>query len=82
MAIEQYMRRYDWTQKCQNGKKPLYLEVTKDRYSLPLAVADTMAELARRRGVDVGNISKGVKTAERGGSSKYIRVWVDQEELA
>ena len=33
--------------------KPLYMEVTRDRYELPLAVADSPWELARMRGVTV-----------------------------
>ena len=32
------------------GKERLYMAVTRDRLSLPLAVADSAAELARLRG--------------------------------
>ena len=34
------------------GKERLYMAVTKDRLSLPLAVADSAAELARRNLVE------------------------------
>ena len=35
------------------GKERLYMAVTKDRLSLPLAVADSAAELARLRGANI-----------------------------
>ena len=38
------------------GKERLYMAVTKDRLSLPLAVADSAAELARLRGAKRENI--------------------------
>lgn len=74
--IEQYMRRYKW---AEEGKKltPLWLMVTKDKYQLPLAVADTAAELAKIVGVTPEAIIKSV-THKR--NSRYIRIYVDLEE--
>ena len=59
-------------------QKPLYLEVTKDRYELPLAVADSPYELARMRGVSVYPILHAVGGWEkrRTRRSKYRVVWV------
>lgn len=42
-----------------NPCKPLYLWVTSDKYELPLAVADSMEELARMAGVTVGTVTSG-----------------------
>ena len=76
--IEQYMRRYRWA-KEQDGKKltPLWLMVTKDKYQLPLAVADTAEELAEMVGVRPSTIVKSVTHRKK---SRYIRIYVDLEE--
>lgn len=73
--IEQYMRQYEWAKK--KNIKPLWLMVTKDKYQLPLAVADTAAELAQIVGVKPCTIIKNV-THRR--NSRYIRIYVDMEE--
>ena len=76
--IEQYMRRYRWV-KEKDGKKlvPLWLMVTKDKYQLPLAVADTAEELAAMVGVKPCTIVKSVTHRKK---SRYIRISVDLEE--
>lgn len=76
--IEQYMRRYRW-KKEQDGKMltPLWLLVTKDKYQLPLAVADTSEELAQIVGVSPSTIIKSVTHRRK---SRYIRIYVDMEE--
>lgn len=43
-----------------NPCKPLYLLVTSDKYELPLAVADSMEELARMAGVTVGTVTSSI----------------------
>lgn len=54
----------------------LWLKVTKDEYQLPLAVADTAAELARMTGVKPDSLyamrCHGVK--------EYIKVEVEDDE--
>lgn len=72
--LEQYMRKYKWAEK---NLKPLYLMVTKDKYELPLAVADTADELGRLVGVDQSTIIKSITHRK---NSKYIRIYVDLEE--
>ena len=60
----------------------LWLKVTKDKYELPLAVADTAAELGRMLGVSGNTIrtmackySKGkIKT------SKYRKVVINEDD--
>lgn len=76
--IEKYTRRYKWA-KEQDGKKltPLWLMVTKDKYQLPLAVADTSVELAKMVGVKPSTIIKSVTHRRK---SRYIRIYVDLEE--
>ncbi len=58
---------------------PVYVAVTRDRFELPVAVADTQWDLARMLGVSEGAVSKGVRYAERGGKrrSRYRKVWID-----
>ena len=62
--------------------KPLYLEVTRDKYKLPLAVADSPYELARMRRVDVTSILKAIRGLKMGTRRKsiYRLVWVDERE--
>lgn len=67
-----------------NACKPLYLWVTSDKYELPLAVADSMEELARMAGVTVGTVTSSIsrrKRAKRPGRSKYQVVWVPRGEV-
>ncbi|MBQ5929019.1 MAG: hypothetical protein IIW96_07615 [Oscillibacter sp.] len=62
--------------------KPLYMEVTRDKYELPLAVADSPYELARMRRVDVTSILKAIRGLKMGKRRKsiYRLVWVDERE--
>ena len=62
--------------------KPLYMEVTRDKYELPLAVADSAYELARMRRVDVTSILKAIRGLKMGKRRKsiYRLVWVDERE--
>ena len=62
--------------------KPLYLEVTRDKYELPLAVADSPYELARMRRVDVTSILKAIRGLKMGTRRKsiYRLVWVVDRE--
>lgn len=54
----------------------IWMEVTPDRYELPVAVADSLRALARLRGVTPAAISHSVhKFGDRG---KYRRVEVEQ----
>lgn len=62
--------------------KPIYMEVTRDKYELPLAVADSPYELARMRRVDVTSILKAIRGLKMGTRRKsiYRLVWVDDRE--
>ena len=58
-----------------------YMEVTKDKYELPVAVAETTGELARIRGVAHNTIKSVMYHAKRKKSEcKYIKVVIDEEE--
>lgn len=50
------------------------MKVTKDRYELPLVVAESMHALARECGVDASVICHAIKEARR---SQYVRVEVE-----
>ena len=59
-------------------KKPeyLYLQVTDDEYELPIIVADTVHDLARKAGVDVSTVRSSLWRHETGKLkfSKFRRV--------
>ena len=59
----------------------LYMEVTKDKYELPVAVADSVTELARLVGIGKSGVSKSITYAKRyGGKSKYVKVVLEDDE--
>lgn len=54
----------------------LYLKVTKDKYELPIAVAESPRELAKMTGDDAKSISKYIWM----GSKVYHRIEVEDDE--
>lgn len=58
----------------------IWMEVTRDKYELPVAVAGTAAELAKMVGVTLRAVQKcQVDAKKRGKPGKYIRVEVDED---
>ena len=56
----------------------LYMDVTNDKYELPMIVADSAVELARRLNVKTNSVYSAMKKAvERGQKSRYVRVVCD-----
>lgn len=60
-----------------NRRYPVYMMISKDRFQLPLAVADSVAELSRMVGVNADTIAQAVKTNR---PSRFIRVWLSASE--
>lgn len=62
--------------------RPIYLLVTKDEFELPLAVADSVYELARICGVTPSTVMHSVSTTSKRQikNSKYKRVWVSDSD--
>ena len=59
----------------------IWMEVTTDDLSLPVAIAMSRQELARKRGVDPDTISKSMWGSARGLlKEKYIKVKLEDEE--
>ena len=56
----------------------LYMKVTRDKYELPVAVADTKAELARIVGVSLSAISHSLHGP--GTRKAYVEVEVEDED--
>lgn len=57
----------------------LYMEVTMDKYQLPVAVAPTIRELARITGAKPNNISACVTRAKKNGwRSRYVVVEIEE----
>ena len=64
-------------------KKKIYMAVTRDALSLPLAVADSAAELARLRGIKQGTVLCAISRWKKGvvKCPRYIVVEVEEEPL-
>ena len=60
----------------------IYMEITQDKYALPVAVADSPGKLARIRGVREATVRKILWRQKHGKTknSKYIVVEVDETE--
>lgn len=59
----------------------VWIKVTKDDLRLPIAIADSAAELARMTGTTSDNIHKCVYSARRrGGNSAFEVVEIDDDE--
>ena len=60
----------------------IWMMVTRDKYELPLAIADTARELAEMTGFHETSIMKGVLSYEAGSKySRFRRVRADRSEL-
>jgi len=60
----------------------IWMEVSKDRYELPVVVADSCAELARRCGVKKNSIFMHVSRCRRGQirQQRFVKVEVEDDE--
>lgn len=62
-------------------KNVVYMEITKDKYELPVAVADTYKELGEMSGVAPWTICNAIRYSFINGSKcKYVKVILDDEE--
>lgn len=61
-------------------KKHLYIKVSRDKYELPVAVAETAGELARMLGVSEGMIRSRISNAKKGYRGKSVYRLVEWEE--
>ena len=57
----------------------LYIKVTKDRYELPVAVAETKAELARMLGIKREHVRTAFSHAKKFKSPTYVVVEVEDD---
>lgn len=59
----------------------IYMLITTDRYELPVAVADTVKELAFLIGVTENNIRSAMsKAKKRETRCRYVKVVIEEEE--
>lgn len=58
----------------------IYMMVTRDKYELPMAVADSAWRLAQICNVNVRTVRHGIESRQRGGWSKYVRVRTREKE--
>ena len=57
----------------------VYMKVTRDRYELPVAVADTGEELAKLCGVSIHNVYNAIRIARLlGHNCQYVRVEIGE----
>ena len=58
----------------------VYMEVTKDKYELPVAIADSCNELARIRNVNPNTISSMIyHCREKGHRCRYVKVKIEED---
>ena len=60
----------------------LYMEITKDKFELPLAVADSVEELAKLRNVSRYTIYRSISDVNVGKKkkSKYLKIKIEEKE--
>lgn len=59
-------------------KKEIYMMVSRDRYELPLAVADSIKELSLLTGKSSSTIRTQIRRAKtQGRKSQYIKIIID-----
>lgn len=60
----------------------VYMEVTLDEYELPVAIADSVIELAKMRNTTANTIKSTMSHVKNGTSnvkrSKYVKVHIDE----
>ena len=63
-------------------KNTIYMKITTDEYELPLAIADSIGELAKMLGVTKNHISSAISHYKRGTTKSccYVKVVLDDEE--
>lgn len=65
----------------ESGAMIVWLLVTKDKYQLPLEIADSAGELARKVGCSTNNIYSAVSHAKhRGHNSRFVKVEIEEDE--
>lgn len=64
------------------SKNVVWLEVSRDKYKLPIAVADSAAELAEITGANLSTIETTASKALRGirGEGKYVKVYLEEDD--
>lgn len=66
--------------RASRSKKKLYMEVTPDKYELPVRVADSVGELAEMCGCGKRTIQSAITHYNAGYcNSKYRRVVIDDD---
>ena len=58
----------------------LYMKVTKDKYELPVAVAETKEELARMLGIKRDHVRSAFSHAKKYKNPTYVEVEVDDND--
>lgn len=60
-------------------KKYAYVAYSKDKYRLPVVVADNLGELSRKTGIDTNTISAAISHAKRSGCySRFAKVDISE----
>lgn len=62
------------------GRKTVYMKVTRDKYELPVAIADTAAELARKTGTSSSAIRSAIYRERHGRTKRSSYKCVEIEE--
>ena len=59
--------------------KAIWMKVTNDKYELPLVIADSSRELAKKLGLSKDSVSSAISKAKRRGTkSQYVKVELEE----
>ena len=59
----------------------IWMKVTNDEYELPVVVANSRAELARKLGIKPNTIATAIHRAKKDGSrQQFVKVVIDDDE--
>ena len=56
----------------------VYMEVTRDKYELPIRVEDSMSQLARMCGVAVTSVCHSINKPRKRYRPKYVKVEIEE----
>lgn len=59
---------------------PQYMQVSADRFELPMASSDTVWDLAHLLGVTTNYVEKQMRRFECGKKTRFRKVWVELDE--
>lgn len=77
-SIYRYGKNTNMKKLYGNECECCYMQITRDKYELPVRIADTAGELARMAGVSIGTVLKECHLYKKGHHTRFIKVNFDE----